>query len=98
MIERIRERLGRTQQAKISSMAFWAWLADTLGLKFTRNWLLMCIGCKAAEKFEQNDALSALERLARLKASGVLSEAEFQRMKAGVLRDPDDIRRSANRR
>jgi hypothetical protein len=98
VIERIRERLGRTQSAKISSMAFWAWLADALGLKFTRNWLLMCIGCKAAQKFEENETLSALERLSRLRASGVLSETEFQRMKAGVLGTPDDIRRSANRR
>ena len=85
MIERIRERLGRTQRAEISSMAFWAWLADTLGLKFTRNWLLMCIGYKAVRKFEENDALSALERLARLRESGTLSEAEFRAMKARLL-------------
>jgi hypothetical protein len=31
------------------------------------------------------DAIAALERLARLRASGVLSESEFQRMKARVL-------------
>jgi hypothetical protein len=47
---------------------------------------------------EYSDAKRALERLARLKASGALSDAEFQRMKAGVLGNPDDIRRSANRR
>ena len=69
----------------MSSMAILAWLADALGLKFTRNWLLMLIGYKAVQKFEENDALSALERLARLRASGVLSEAEFRRMKAQVL-------------
>jgi hypothetical protein len=86
----VKEKLGR--------MAFWAWLADALGLKFTRNWLLMCIGCKAAEKFEENETLSSLERLARLKASGVLSETEFQTMKAEVLRNPDEVRRSPNRR
>ena len=85
MIERIRESLERPQRAKISSMAFWAWLADALGLKFTRNWLLMSIGCKAAQKFEENGTLSALERLARLRASGVLSDAEFRAMKAKLL-------------
>ena len=85
MIERIRERLGRTQWANMSSMAFWAWLADALGLKFTRNWLLMLIGYKAVQKFEENDALSALERLARLRESGTLSEAEFRAMKARLL-------------
>ncbi len=98
MFERIRESLERPQRAKISSMAFWAWLADALGLKFTRNWLLMSIGCKAAQKFEENEALSTLERLARLRASGALSEAEFQRLKAQLLGTRNDVRRSANRR
>jgi hypothetical protein len=98
VIKRIRESLQQAQRGNISAMAFWAWLADALGLKFTRNWLLMCIGCKAAQKFEENETLSALERLSRLRASGVLSETEFQRMKAATLRSPDDIRRSANRR
>ena len=76
---------NRTQRAKMSSMAILAWLADALGLKFTRNWLLMLIGYKAVHKFEENDALSALERLARLRESGTLSEAEFQAMKARLL-------------
>ena len=98
MIRRLRESLQQAQRGNISSMAFWAWLADALGLKFTRNWLLMSIGCKAAQKFEQSGTVSALERLARLRASGALSDAEFQRMKAGVLGNPDGIRRSADRR
>jgi hypothetical protein len=69
----------------MSSMASLAWLADALGLKFTRNWLLMLIGYKAVQKFEENDALSALERLAMLRDSGVLSEAEFRQKKAQLL-------------
>ncbi len=85
MIKRLRESLQQAQRGNISAMAFWAWLADTLGLKFTRNWLLMSIGCKAAQKFEQNETVSALERLARLRNAGVLSEAEFQAMKAQLL-------------
>ena len=35
-----------------------------------------------------NDAIAVLERLARLRASGVLSEAEFRRMKARLLANP----------
>ncbi len=85
MIKRLRESLQEAQRGNISAMAFWVWLADALGLKFTRNWLLMSIGCKAAQKFEQNETVSALERLARLKASGVLSDAEFRAMKAKLL-------------
>ena len=85
MTEPIPERSERTQRAKMSSMAILAWLADALGLKFTRNWLLMLIGYKAVQKFEENDALSALERLARLRESGTLSEAEFRAMKARLL-------------
>ena len=85
MIEPTPERSERTQRAKMSSMAILAWLADALGLKFTRNWLLMLIGYKAVQKFEENDALSALERLARLRESGTLSEAELQAMKARLL-------------
>ena len=85
MIEPTPEGSERTQRAKMSSMAILAWLADALGLKFTRNWLLMLIGYKAVQKFEENDALSALERLARLRDSGTLSETEFQAMKARLL-------------
>ena len=85
MIERIRETWEGAKRGKVSSMAILAWLADALGLKFTRNWLLMCIGLRAARKFEDNDALATLERLAKLRASGVLSEAEFRAMKARLL-------------
>ena len=88
MIKRIREKLQQAQQGNISSMAFLAWLADALGLKFTRNWLLMCLGLKAVQKFEDNDALATLERLARLRESGTLSEAEFRAMKARLLAKP----------
>lgn len=98
MIKRIRESWQQAQRGNISAMAFWAWLADALGFKFTRNWLLMRIGREAARKFEENETLSAMERLARLRDSGALSEADFQRLKAGVLGSTDDIRRSANRR
>ena len=85
MIGRIRETWEGAKRGKVSSMAILAWLADALGLKFTRNWLLMCIGLRAARKFEDNDALATLERLARLRESGTLSEAEFRAMKARLL-------------
>ncbi len=98
MIKRLRESLQQAQRGNISAMAFWVWLADALGLKFTRNWLLMSIGCKAARKLEDNETLSALERLAKLRDAGVLSETEFQGMKAAMMESPEDIRRSANRR
>jgi len=88
VIKRIREKLQQAQQGNISSMALLAWLADALGLKFTRNWLLMCLGLKAVQKFEDNDALATLERLARLRESGTLSEAEFRAMKARLLAKP----------
>jgi Short C-terminal domain len=35
-----------------------------------------------------NDAMAALERLAKLRASGTLSETEFRRMKAQLLANP----------
>jgi len=85
VIERIRETLKRAQRGETSSVAFLAWLADALGLRFVRNWFLMCLGLKAVRKFEENDALATLERLASLRASGVLSEAEFRAMKARLL-------------
>ena len=85
MIGRIRETWEGARRGKVSSMAILAWLADALGLKFTRNWLLMCIGLRAARKFKDNDALTTLERLARLRESGTLSEAEFRAMKARLL-------------
>ena len=85
MIGRIRETWEGAKRGKLSSMAILAWLADALGLTFTRNWLLMCIGLRAARKFEDNDALVTLERLARLRESGTLSEAEFRAMKARLL-------------
>jgi len=85
VIGRIRETWEGAKRGKVSSMAILAWLADALGLKFTRNWLLMCIGLRAARKFEDNDALATLERLARLRESGTLSEAEFRAMKARLL-------------
>jgi len=85
VIGRIRETWEGAKRGKVSSMAILAWLADALGLKFTRNWLLMCIGLRAARKFEHNDAIAALERLANLRASGTLSEAEFRAMKARLL-------------
>ena len=85
MIGRIRETWEGAKRRKVSSMAILAWLADALGLKFTRNWLLMCIGLRAARKFEDNDALATLERLARLRESGTLSEAEFRALKARLL-------------
>jgi len=85
VIGRIRETLEGAKRGKVSSMAILAWLADALGLKFTRNWLLMLIGYKAVQKFEENDTLSALERLVRLRESGTLSEAEFRAMKARLL-------------
>ena len=88
MIGRIRETWEGAKRGKVSSMAILAWLADALGLKFTRNWLLMCIGLRAARKFEDNDALATLERLAKLRAAGVLSEAEFRTMKARLLAKP----------
>jgi hypothetical protein len=88
VIGRIRETWEGAKRGKVSSMAILAWLADALGLKFTRNWLLMCIGLRAARKFEDNDALATLERLARLRESGTLSEAEFRTMKARLLAKP----------
>ena len=88
MIGRIRETWEGAKRGEVSSVAILAWLADALGLKFTRNWFLMCLGLKAAQKFEQNDALATLERLANLRASGVLSETEFRAMKARLLARP----------
>jgi len=76
---------GMSERTKMIIVAILAWFADALGLKFTRNWLLVWIGCKAVGELKENDALAALGRLAELRASGVLSEAEFQAMKAQVL-------------
>ena len=47
MIEPIPERLERTQGAKIIVVAILALLADAIGFKSTRNWLLVWLGCKA---------------------------------------------------
>ena len=47
MIEPDPERLERMQGAKIIVVAILAWLADAIGFKSTRNWLLVWLGCKA---------------------------------------------------
>jgi len=47
VIEPIPERLERTQGAKIIVVAILAWVADAVGFKGTRNWLLLWLGCKA---------------------------------------------------
>ena len=35
-------------RTKIIVVAILAWLADAIGFKSTRNWLLVWLGCKAA--------------------------------------------------
>lgn len=77
-----------SERTKMIFVAVLAWLANAIGFKGTRNWLLVWIGCKAVRELKENDALAELERLARLRDSGVLSEAEFRRMKAQALGKP----------
>jgi hypothetical protein len=79
---------GVSERTKMIIVAILAWLADAVGLKGSRNWLLVWIGCKAVRELKENDTIATLERLARLRDSGVLSEAEFRTMKAQVLSKP----------
>jgi hypothetical protein len=74
-----------SERTKMIIVAILAWLADAVGLKITRNTLLVWLGCKAVGEVQGNNTIASLERLSNLRASGVLSETEFQAMKAQVL-------------
>jgi len=54
-----------SDRTKIIVVAILAWLADAVGFKGTRNWLLVWLGCKAAEELKSALANSRTGNVAR---------------------------------
>jgi hypothetical protein len=54
-----------SEQTKVIVVAILAWLADAVGFKGTRNWLLVWLGCKAVGELKSARVNSRTGNVAR---------------------------------